>query len=104
MHSDAGSYRARSFAERIARVIPSGGMFAPLRRHLKPIFERWLAGPNGALRSVLPEGEVVWVAPAFRHMSWNPEEYAAFRAAVRPGAVILEAGTNVGAYTVLFAR
>ena len=44
------------------------------------------------------------VAPAFRHITWNPEEYTAFRAAVRPGDVVLEAGANVGAYTMLFAQ
>ena len=53
---------------------------------------------------MLPGGEVVLVAPEFRHMTWNPEEYSAFRAAVRPGAVVLEAGANVGAYTMLFAQ
>jgi FkbM family methyltransferase len=104
MRPDGESYRAPSFAERIARVMPCGGVLAPLRRRLKPIFERWLDGQNGGLRSVLPEGEIVRVAPAFRHISWNPQEYGAFRAAVRPGAVILEAGANVGAYTVLFAQ
>jgi FkbM family methyltransferase len=101
---DAEQYRARTFGERLARAMPSGGPFAPLRRQLKPLFERWLGGSRGSLRSVLPGGEVVLATPAHRHMSWNAEEYAAFRAAVRPGDVVLEAGTNVGAYTVLFAQ
>ena len=51
-----------------------------------------------------PRGRVVLVAAEFRHITWNPEEYAAFRAAVRPGDVVLEAGANVGAYTMLFAQ
>ena len=46
----------------------------------------------------------MFVAPEFRHLTWNPEEYTAFRAAVRPGGVVLEAGANVGAYTMLFAQ
>ncbi len=104
MPSDAESYRTRSIAERVARAIPSSGAFAPIRRRLKPLFERWLARGGGELRSELPGGEVVLAAPAFRHMSWNPVEYAAFREAVRPGAVVFEAGANVGAYTVLFAQ
>jgi FkbM family methyltransferase len=104
MSANADSYRQRSLAERIARAIPSGGALAPIRRRLKPLFERWLAGTGGGLKSVLPGGEVVMAVPAFRHISWNPDEYAAFRAVVRPGAVILEAGANVGAYTVLFAQ
>ncbi len=53
---------------------------------------------------MLPGGEVVLVAPAFRHITWNPDEYAAFRAAVEPADVVLEAGRNVGAYTMLFAQ
>jgi len=64
-----------------------------------------LAGTtDGGLRSVLPGGEVVLVAPAFRHITWNENEYAAFRSAVSAGDVVLEAGANVGAYTTLFAQ
>ena len=44
------------------------------------------------------------MAPAFRHITWNPDEYTAFRASVRAGDVVLEAGANVGAYTMLFAQ
>ena len=65
---------------------------------------RMLSAGGGGLRSVLPGGEVVLVSPAFRHVTWNRDEYKAFRAAVRPGDVVLEAGSNVGAYTMLFAR
>jgi FkbM family methyltransferase len=98
------SYRTKTFSERIAAVLPAGGRFAALRRGLKPLFARWLSPGGGGLRSVLPGGEVVLVASSFRHITWNPEEYAAFRAAVRAGDVVLEAGANVGAYTMLFAQ
>ena len=37
-------------------------------------------------------------------MTWNRDEYNAFRGAVRTGDVVLEAGANVGAYTMLFAQ
>jgi FkbM family methyltransferase len=60
--------------------------------------------PGDHLVSTLPEGERVRLSARYRHMSWNPEEYAAFRAAVRPGATVLDVGANVGAYTVLFAH
>ncbi len=102
--SPGDSYRTKSLSERIAAALPSGGGFGVVRRRLKPFFARWLAPDGGGLRSELPGGEIVLVAAAFRHITWNPEEYAAFRAAVRPGDVVLEAGANVGAYTVLFAQ
>lgn len=53
---------------------------------------------------MLPGGEVVLVSPSSRHITWNPDEYDAFRSAVRPGDVVLEAGSNVGAYTMLFGQ
>lgn len=96
-------YRTKSFAERLASAVPSSGPFATWRRRLGPMFERLLAS-GGGLRSQLPGGEVVQIAAAYRHMTWNPEEYAAFHGAVRPGDIILEAGANVGAYTLLFAQ
>lgn len=101
--SGGEGYRIRSFAERLASAVPSAGPFASWRRRLRPMFERWIAS-GGGLRSELPGGEIVQMAAAFRHMTWNPREYAAFRAAVRPGDVILDAGANVGAYTLLFAQ
>jgi FkbM family methyltransferase len=97
------SFRAKGLAERIAEALPSGGALGRLRRQLKPAFDRIL-GQAGTFRSVLPNGETVLVDPAHRHITWNAAEYSAFRAVVRPGHVVLEAGANVGAYTVLFAQ
>jgi FkbM family methyltransferase len=51
----------------------------------------------------LPGGERVRAAARYRQLSWNPEEYRAFRAAVRPGSIVLDVGANVGSYTLLFA-
>jgi FkbM family methyltransferase len=56
------------------------------------------------LRSDLPGGEVVYVSPEYRYLSWNPLEYAAFRDAVKPGAIALDVGANVGAYSLLLAQ
>jgi FkbM family methyltransferase len=56
------------------------------------------------LTSTLPGGERVRVLPAFRYLSWNPVEYAAFRAAVGPGHVALDVGANVGAYSLLLGQ
>jgi FkbM family methyltransferase len=97
------SFRTKSLPERIADALPSGGVIGRLRRPLKPIFNA-LLGRKHDLESVLPGGEVVHVAPAYRHISWNPEEYDAFRRAVRPGQTVIEAGANVGAYSVLFGQ
>ena len=101
--SQSNSFRTPSFAEQLARRLPSGGPWQKLRRQLKPWFEKWIAS-DGGLRSVLPGGEVVDVAPEARYMTWNPDEYHAFRASVRPGDVVLDAGANVGAYAVLFGQ
>jgi FkbM family methyltransferase len=105
MSSGGGdSFRTRSFSERVAGALPSGGRLGTVRRWLRPLLAKWLAPGGGGLRSVLPHGEAILVSPSFRHVTWNREEYAAFRAAVRPGDIVLEAGANVGAYTMLFAQ
>lgn len=52
----------------------------------------------------LPQGEIVRALPQYRHLSWNAAEYAAFRAAVRPGMVALDIGANVGAYSMLLGQ
>jgi FkbM family methyltransferase len=101
--NSSNPFRTPSLGEQLARRLPSGGVWQKLRRKLKPWFERWVAR-DGGLRSILPGGEVVIVSPASRHITWNREEYEAFRSAVRPGDVVLEAGSNVGAYAVLFGQ
>jgi FkbM family methyltransferase len=65
----------------------------------------WLLQTGGrGLSCTLPSGELIRVLPEHRYLSWNPIEYAAFRAAVTPGMVALDIGANVGAYTVLLAQ
>lgn len=103
-HSTGDSFRVRTLSERIVAALPAGGPFGALRRRLKPLFAKWLAPEGGGLQSVLPGGEIVLVSPEYRHMTWNRDEYHAFRGAVRTGDVVLEAGANVGAYTMLFAQ
>jgi FkbM family methyltransferase len=59
--------------------------------------------PGDPLVSTLPGGERVRAAARYRQLSWNPEEYRAFRDVVRPGSRVLDVGANVGSYTLLFA-
>ena len=78
----------------------------PLRRWLKRIFhgliELRTAGRGLVCR--LPGGETVRIAPAYRSMTWNLQEYRAFKEALRPGAVALDIGANLGCYSVLFGQ
>jgi len=96
-------YRDASWLERgIARV--RGARTGPAPAALRRLHELLLdLLPGDHLVSTLPGGERVRVSAKYRHLSWNPEEYAAFRAAVRPGATVLDVGANIGAYTLLFA-
>jgi FkbM family methyltransferase len=102
--SRGDSFRTKTLPERLAEALPSGGALGGLRQRLKPLFNRWLARHDDGFRSVLPGGEVVLISPAFRHITWNRDEYDAFRKAVTPGGTIIEAGSNVGAYTMLFGQ
>lgn len=102
-HSHA--YRRRSALEavgsRLSAVLPDG----PLRRALRAAYRAalGLAG-GGRVEARLPGGETVRLLPDYRFVTWNPAEYEAFRAAVRPGAVALDVGANVGAYALLLGQ
>jgi FkbM family methyltransferase len=99
----ADRYRSGSWIERsVSRLRRGGRSAAPpaLRRAFEAVLDRL---PGDHLVSVLPEGERVRLSARYRHVSWNPDEYRAFRAAVRPGMTVLDVGANVGAYTLMFA-
>ena len=102
----AGSrFRAESRLEAVARWWPTSGLLGRLRRLLKPAFESlvaWRTGP--VLESRLPGGEVVRVLSGWRHLSWNPDELAAFREATHVGDVVIDAGANGGSYALLFGQ
>jgi FkbM family methyltransferase len=106
MHQAPSSrFRRDSRLETIARAWPSSGVLGRMRRLLKPMFEiaiAWRAGD--AVESRFPGGEIVRLRPRWRNLSWNHDEYAAFRAAVRPGAIVIDAGANAGGYAVLFGQ
>ena len=52
----------------------------------------------------LPGGERIRLLPSLRQVTWNTDEYDAFRRDVRPGDVVFDVGANLGAYTMLFAQ
>ena len=97
------NYRDASWLERAtsgsARRAP-----AWLRRPLKSVYGMLLrALPGDHLVCRLPGGEAFRVDSDFRQLAWNAEEYAAFKPCVREGAIVMDVGANVGAYTLLFA-
>jgi len=99
-----GRFRRQTFVESVAQAFPRRGIFDGVRRRFRGAYERLLTAGSDSLTSVLPEGEVVRIAPEQRHMTWNLLEYQALRAAVRPGDTVIDAGANVGCYAILFGR
>jgi FkbM family methyltransferase len=98
-------YRERSWLERAASGASVRHAPAWLRAPFERAYHALLAAlPGDHLTCRLPGGEAIRVDPAYRHLAWNPHEYAAFKASTRPGATVLDVGANVGSYTLLFAR
>jgi FkbM family methyltransferase len=98
-------YRQPSWLERLTDWTRLANVPGWVRVPLKRAYESALrALPGDHLTCRLPGGETFLVDPAYRHLTWNAEEYAALKACVRPGATVLDIGANVGAYTLLFAQ
>lgn len=101
-----GSARFRR-ASVVDRVAAAAGSLLP--RRLRPLLGRAYGAALSVLRpsdlvAVLPRGERIRLHPRYRGLTWNPEEYQAFRAELRPGDTALDVGANLGAYTLLFAH
>jgi len=91
--------RLEAIGERF-RAVPFG---PGARRWLKRAYHAALMLQTGGrgLRADLPGGEAIRVSPEYRYVSWNRDEYEAFRAASKPGMVALDIGANAGAYSLL---
>jgi FkbM family methyltransferase len=100
------AFRRAGLLERVAGLISrrTGSGAAP--RAIKRAYHAalWIATGGRGIAARLPGGEIVRLIPECRGLTWNGDEYSAFREAVREGDTVIEAGANAGAYTVLFAR
>jgi FkbM family methyltransferase len=103
---EAQRFRAPGPLERLARTLGGPLWRGPARRAASRALEAALTiGTAGrGLRCTLPGGEVIRILPKYRHASWNADEYHAFRHALAPGAVALDAGASVGSYALLFGQ
>jgi len=100
--AESSAYRKPTALEglgaRLRGVLPDG----PVRRWLRAVYRAAIRlRTGGSVTARLPGGEAVRLLPEYRFVTWNGAEYEAFRAAVSPGAVALDVGANVGAYTLL---
>jgi FkbM family methyltransferase len=104
---DAGvgrHFREPGWLERLTASVRLTRAPGWVRVPMKRAYEAALrALPGDHLTCRLPDGESFLVDPAHRQLTWNAEEYAALKMAVRAGATVIDAGANVGAYTLLFA-
>jgi len=103
--AESSAYRTPTMLEglgaRVGRMLPEGGVRRALRAAYR-LAVRLRTG--GSVTARLPGGEAVRLLPEYRFVTWNGPEYEAFRAAAHPGAVALDVGANVGAYTLLLGQ
>lgn len=104
----AGSekFRRQGLVERageVARHALSGTRLRPLlKRAYHGLLDLQTLGRG--LECRLPGGECVRISPAYRYVTWNQDEYRAFRSALGPGKVAFDIGANVGCYSMLFGQ
>src|SRR3954468_18871922 len=100
--AESSAYRKPTALEglgaRVGARLPQGAV----RRWLRGVYRLAVRlRTGGSVTARLPGGEAVKLLPADRFVPWNQAESEAFRAAAGPGAVALDVGANVGAYTLL---
>jgi FkbM family methyltransferase len=99
------AFRDASWLERVAAVFRAPLSRSPLRGPLTRAYEAVLDRlPGDRLVCHFPQGESVRLAAAFRQVTWNAEEYHAFKSDIAAGDTVLDVGANLGAYAVLFGQ
>ncbi len=99
------AFRDASWLERIAALFRGPLAHSPLRGPVKRAYEAVLDRlPGDRLVCHFPQGESVRLAAAFRQVTWNADEYSAFKADIAAGDTVLDVGANLGAYAVLFGQ
>ena len=102
----AERFRRPGALERLAARIARFPIAPAARRRLRRLYHAALtiqSRGKGLSRS-LPGGEIIRVLPQYAFLTWNVDEYRAFREVIRRGAVALDVGANVGAYSMLLGQ
>lgn len=91
-----------SWGQRLGRHLP----MIPMRGWLRTCFHYMLSWQSRGKGFVcqLPGGEQIHILPEFRHISWNLDEYTAFKANCPRGGIVLDVGANLGCYSLLFSQ
>jgi FkbM family methyltransferase len=98
-------FRRTSVIERTARACGRLLGDSPLRRTARRAWDAVLDRlPGDRLVCAFPGGERIRLAAAHRHVTWNMQEYEAFRHDIRAGDMVLDIGANLGAYSLLFGH
>lgn len=102
----SGKFRSRGLVETTGDRLRSAPLGLRVRELAKRAYHAALMLQTGGrgLSSTLPGGERIRALPEHRYLSWNPQEYAAFRRVVSARMVALDVGANVGAYSMLLGQ
>ena len=99
-------FAPRGLVEAAGERLRSAPLGSRVRAWAKRAYHAALMLQTGGrgLSCTLPGGERIRALPEHRYLSWNPQEYAAFRRVVSPRMVALDVGANVGAYSMLLGQ
>ncbi|MGA9771236.1 MAG: FkbM family methyltransferase [Blastocatellia bacterium] len=104
--AESDKCREQTLIETIGANVSRKMRGSPLRTWLKSAYHAALNLQTGGkgLKCMLPEGESVRILPAYRYVSWNLDEYRAFKSNLKAGHIVFDVGANVGCYSLLFGQ